>query len=68
MHFVTERAVFELCQDGPVLIEIAPGINLERDILAQMDFVPIIAPDLKTTNPSIYREAQFGLKEMLFAQ
>ena len=38
--FVTERAVFEL-QDGQVtLIEIAPGINLEKDILAQMEFTP----------------------------
>ena len=68
VHFVTERAVFEFRPEGPVLIEIAPGIDLERDVLAQMDFTPIIASDLKITNASIYSEAQFGLRKMLFNQ
>lgn len=40
--FVTERAVFRLQPAGVELIEIAPGIDLERDILARMDFKPII--------------------------
>jgi propionate CoA-transferase len=66
--FVTERAVFELRPEGPVLIEIAPGIDLERDILAQMDFKPIIAKDLKESLPALYNDAQYGLREMLFAQ
>src|SRR5208337_5394194 len=45
--FVTERAVFEL-QDGQLtLTEIAPGINLEKDVLAQMEFAPRISPHLK---------------------
>lgn len=46
--YITERAVFFLSPEGLILSEIAPGIDLERDILAQMDFVPIISPQLKT--------------------
>ena len=41
--YVTERAVFELGPNGPVLAEVAPGIDVERDILALMDFRPEIA-------------------------
>ncbi|SON54611.1 Acetate CoA-transferase YdiF [Hartmannibacter diazotrophicus] len=40
--YVTERCVFELTPDGLELIEVAPGIDIERHILAQMDFEPLI--------------------------
>ncbi|MGQ0671303.1 MAG: acyl CoA:acetate/3-ketoacid CoA transferase [Hyphomicrobium sp.] len=40
--YVTERCVFQLTQEGLELIEVAPGIDIERDILAQMDFKPIV--------------------------
>ena len=65
---MTERAVFELGPEGPVLIEIAPGVDLEKDVLAQMEFTPIIAANLKISNPALYLEAQYGLRKMLFAQ
>jgi propionate CoA-transferase len=41
-YYVTERCVFRLTEDGLELIEFAPGIDIERDILGQMDFRPIV--------------------------
>ncbi|RGZ01569.1 CoA-transferase [Clostridium sp. AM58-1XD] len=65
MFFVTERAVFRLTEKGPMLIEIAKGIDLEKDILANMEFLPLIAEDLKETPVSIYRDEAFGLKKII---
>ena len=53
--YVTERAVFRLTQDGVVLTEIAPGVDLEKDVLAQMDFRPKVAEDLKIMDECIFR-------------
>jgi propionate CoA-transferase len=51
---VTERAVFELTDEGVVLTEIAPGIDLERDILARMGFKPIISRELRIMDAKIF--------------
>jgi propionate CoA-transferase len=53
--YVTERAVFRLENGRMVLIEIAPGIDLEKDVLAQMEFRPEIAAELRTMDPAIFR-------------
>jgi propionate CoA-transferase len=47
MRFVTERCVFDVEPGGLRLIEVAPGIDVERDIVAQMDFRPAIASELR---------------------
>lgn len=64
--FITERAVFHLREDGLELTEIAPGVDLERDVLAHMAFKPIIK-DLKTMDPGIFSEHWGGLKASLGA-
>lgn len=54
--FITERAVFELTHEGFVLTEIAPGIDLQKDVLDQMEFKPIVSPDLKLMDKGIFSE------------
>ena len=59
--YITERCVFELRKDGLTLTEIAPGIDLERDILAQMEFVPIISDTLHEMPYQIFVEGPMNL-------
>ena len=65
--YITERCVFELTPEGMMLIEVAPGIDLERDILAQMDFAPIVSPNLKTMDARIFRPEPMGLSTIKHA-
>lgn len=52
--YVTERAVFRLVPDGVELIELAPGADLERDVLGRMDFAPVVR-DVKPMPASVFR-------------
>ncbi|WP_312693685.1 acyl CoA:acetate/3-ketoacid CoA transferase [Caproiciproducens sp.] len=61
--YITERAVFKLTKEGIVLTEIAPGIDLEKDILAHMPMKPMIAPDLKQMDARIFKDKKMGLKK-----
>jgi len=65
--YVTERCVFRLGVQGLELIEIAPGIDLERDILTQMDFRPVISNELRMMDDAIFRDAPMGLRDRLLA-
>lgn len=60
--YITERAVFTLTDNGLMLSEIAPGMDMEKDILAQMQFCPIISPDIKIMDERIFKEEPMGLK------
>lgn len=59
--YITERAVFELRDNKIVLTEIAPGIDLENDVLSKMDFKPVIAENLKLMNEKIFKNEKMGL-------
>ena len=63
--YVTERCVFRLVESGLELIEIAPGVDLERHILAQMDFTPGISPQLALMDPRLFLEGPLGLRNRL---
>ncbi len=63
--YITERCVFRLIDGRMTLTEIAPGINLERDMLAHMDFQPEISPDLRLMDHALFRERWGGLDESL---
>lgn len=58
--YVTERCVFQLTDHGLELIEVAPGIDIERDILPHMGFKPHIHKPV-TMNPAIFRDEPMGL-------
>ena len=59
--YVTERAVLRLTKDGIVLEEIAPGVDLQKDILDQMDFKPILSENLKLMDERIFTEGKMGI-------
>jgi propionate CoA-transferase len=63
--YITERCVFRLSDRGMELIEIAPGMDLERDILAHMEFKPKMDPHLRTMDARIFRQAPMGLRETM---
>ena len=62
--YVTERCVFHLRSSGLVLTEVAPGVDVERDILSILPFEPEVdGPDLM--NPDMFTPGTFGLREAI---
>ena len=66
--YITERAVFELTAEGMVLTEIAPGINLEKDVLAQIEFPVKVSPDLKIMDLRIFQDQLMDVKCEIMAK
>jgi propionate CoA-transferase len=64
VHYITERCVFELRAEGLQLVEVAPGIDIERDILAHMGFKPVIGK-IKVMEACIYKAGPMGLSAIL---
>ena len=65
VFYVTERAVFQLVEEGLKLIEIGPGLDLQRDVLSKMDFDPIISDELKMTDQNIYQKDWGELRQSI---
>ena len=65
MLYVTERCVFRLTAGGLALTEIAPGIDLQRDVLAQMDFNPLMPEPPRLMDARLFADGPMGLRERL---
>jgi acyl CoA:acetate/3-ketoacid CoA transferase len=63
IRYITERAVFRLTDRGIVLDEIAPKIDIDKDILAKMDFLPTISSNLRTMDERLFDESKMNIKE-----
>ena len=62
--FVTERCVLQLDADGLTLVEVAPGIDIERDILRRLPFRPRLGAP-REMDPVIFRNAPMRLRERM---
>jgi propionate CoA-transferase len=65
--YITERCVFRLCNEGLELTEIAPGVDLQRDVLDRMDFAPVMHGAPALMDARIFRPEAMGLREDLVA-
>ena len=63
--YVTERCVLRLAEQGLELVEIAPGVDLERDVLARMGFVPRMPAPPRLMDARLFAPAPLGLREQL---
>lgn len=61
VQFITERAVLTITREGLLVTEVAPGVDLERDVLGRMAFRPQVSPDLRLMDERIFREGLMGL-------
>ena len=63
--YVTERCVFSLTENGMELVEIAPGVDLEKDILDQMEFEPVMTTEPGRMDERVFRDESMGIKDEL---
>jgi propionate CoA-transferase len=60
--YITERCVFRLASDGVTLTEVAPGVDIQRDVLSKMRFAPRLADPVAIMDPAIFRGPPMRLK------
>ena len=62
-RFITERAVFDLTPDGLMLIEVAEGIDIKRDVLDQIPFPVIVPEDVAKMDPRLFAPEPMGFRQ-----
>ncbi len=65
--YITERCVFQLTNVGMEIVEIAPGVDLEKDILEHMEFTPVMHTDPRLMDERIFQTDPMGLKDDLLS-
>lgn len=65
IRYITERCVFELTPEGLALIELAPGVDMQSQVLDLLPFAPIVE-DVQSMDPAIFRDEPMGLRSRLF--
>ena len=63
--YVTERAVFRLAKQGVILEEIAPGVDIDKDIISKMNFVPNQSSSVKQMDERLFYEGNMGTREKI---
>lgn len=67
VRFITERAVFRLTSEGLVLEEVAPGVDIDRDIIGKMEFEPKISPKLREMESVVFEKSFEPLRKYVYA-
>jgi propionate CoA-transferase len=62
-RFITERAVLEADELGLTVVEMAPGVDLDRDVLANFEIRPRVSDHIRTMPDLVFRPDAFGLRE-----
>ena len=63
--YITERAVFEISEKGLILTEVAPGVNIDRDILALMEFKPFMPDKIHLMEASVFHDGPLDLPQFI---
>jgi acyl CoA:acetate/3-ketoacid CoA transferase len=60
--YITERATFRLTHRGLVLEEVAPGIDIDKDIISKMGFQPIVSSAVREMDKKLFQKGKVGMR------
>lgn len=62
IYYITERAVFKLSENGLLLTEVAPGVDIQKDVLNKMEFKPRISANIAKMDSRIFNNTVMNIK------